>query len=304
MSKTNFRKTIFSTTIIMILLVLSITFTSVFEKNNTARAIEESQNNVMYTNADQKSDLEHVYVDLPKEHILIADSLVVPFIVESKYEITDCSYTSIGFNVLSSNAINEHRIDFELECISGFEKYVLSVNIELSSNKKKNIELYAYCNENDVFFSSYAPDDAFEKYLDYEMTKNRLTDNQADVIRRNYWKDSVTEDGYNTATSSDRNLTSAIKNQLKSIRNKILNGQIATLDDSADTYITGKLEWIDDAGNIHPIRRVAVEICDYDSSLVSEVLGTVFTDNDGNYSFAFKNKDQLLDFENGGYDLL
>ena len=58
---------------------------------------------------------------------------------------------------------------------------------------------------------------------------------------------------------------------------------------TGDTYVQGTLQWEDDNGNIHPLRRVKVEVCDYSVSGVSSVMGVVYTNNNGYYSFVFEN---------------
>ena len=54
--------------------------------------------------------------------------------------------------------------------------------------------------------------------------------------------------------------------------------------------------------NLHPLRHVMVRI--YDKEPIGTThLGTVYTDNDGNFSYTFTNPDGFWDFENGGYDI-
>lgn len=69
---------------------------------------------------------------------------------------------------------------------------------------------------------------------------------------------------------------------------------------TGDTYVQGTLQWEDDNGNIHPLRRVKVEVCDYSVSGVSSVMGVVYTNNNGYYSFVFENDTGVV--ENGGMD--
>ncbi len=78
-------------------------------------------------------------------------------------------------------------------------------------------------------------------------------------------------------------------------------GGVSTLA-AADTTVEGNFQWTDDKGNKHPLRRVKVEVYDYDPTLLlrDDLLGTTYTDHDGNYSLSFTN--QTL-FEKGGCDL-
>lgn len=68
-----------------------------------------------------------------------------------------------------------------------------------------------------------------------------------------------------------------------------------------DTYVTGTLHWLDSANVAHPLRRVMVELYDYDA-ISPTSLGVEYTNNEGQYSFEFENADDVLDLENGGYD--
>lgn len=80
-----------------------------------------------------------------------------------------------------------------------------------------------------------------------------------------------------------------------------VDSEISTIADKS-TYVQGTLQWIDDSGNYHPLREIKVNI--FDNQPVGEnLLGTVYTDNSGNFSFTFQNKDGFWDFENGGYDI-
>lgn len=99
-------------------------------------------------------------------------------------------------------------------------------------------------------------------------------------------------------------INTAYANSNEELQNNLsqINEEQQASSNEENTYISGKIEWVDDYDVVHPMRRVMVKICDYDTPSITENLGTVYTDQEGNYSFGFKNKDQLLDLENGGYD--
>ncbi|MFN8103195.1 MAG: PKD domain-containing protein [Acidimicrobiia bacterium] len=65
--------------------------------------------------------------------------------------------------------------------------------------------------------------------------------------------------------------------------------------------ISGSIRWTDVAGGVHPVRRAPVEIRDAETwPLSDDVVTTVTTDEDGNYSAAVDNDDGLLQ---GGRDI-
>lgn len=63
---------------------------------------------------------------------------------------------------------------------------------------------------------------------------------------------------------------------------------LAVIISPAYTTVSGNLGWIDDDGVWHPMQYNRVEVWD---SLKSVKLGTVYTDDDGHYSFTFFQKD-------------
>ena len=73
---------------------------------------------------------------------------------------------------------------------------------------------------------------------------------------------------------------------------------------SGDTTAYGTITWQDDftdPGGIHPVRMVKVELYDADTSGGSSfLLGTTFTDHQGNYEISFNND---MSSPENGYDL-
>ena len=74
---------------------------------------------------------------------------------------------------------------------------------------------------------------------------------------------------------------------------------------SGDTYVYGTLQWRDDMtgyGTLHPLRRIRVELYDYDIDTPSNqtLLGYTYTNDDGYYSIGFVNNPYLPE---SGYDV-
>lgn len=291
-----------------VLLTAIIALLGIFSKNSIVVFSVNDKNNIVYDfyaskNNDASGDLDYVYVDFQDERIPNNKSFIVPFKVKSQYGIRNFDYTQVGFLILSSRIINSEQINIELMCSSSADEHSLSLDIKLESDTVLNVQLYAVANETGVYISQFTKDDAYEKYLSFAVSNGLLSESESVRMRMDFCKYSVTEVNYTSNNTSVADLPTSITNEATLLQNQDTYANVTQTDSSANTYIKGKLEWIADDGVIHPLRRVQVKICDYESNVLTQNLGTVFTDNDGNYSFAFENKDKLLDFENGGYDL-
>jgi hypothetical protein len=72
--------------------------------------------------------------------------------------------------------------------------------------------------------------------------------------------------------------------------------------DEPDTFISGELKWKDDNSNEFPLRFSKVQLWDKEP-LGERLLMETYTDENGEYSFAFKNATSVIQLENGGYDI-
>ncbi|MDE5565432.1 MAG: hypothetical protein K2I77_00450, partial [Anaeroplasmataceae bacterium] len=167
--------------------------------------------------------------------------------------------------------------------------------------------LFGIHNEFGIFISPFSLNDAYEKYYKYAMDEGILTLKDCQTLRHQMYSKNVIEESYILPPGVEYEFptidTSIDEFPIQEEYIKTENPTIGVSTYSnKDTYVKGTLTWLDDDGVSHPLRRVMIRI--YDKQSTGEThIGTVFSDNEGNFSFTFQNKDQLLDFENGGLDI-
>ena len=170
-----------------------------------------------------------------------------------------------------------------------------------------NFSITASANESETFTPVQTPEldlierePSAETYDSLETQKNHFHEN--DVIEEyfDFAKESyIISQAEYKAIKSDLSRRCIVEDSI--IESSFVNTTTASTNStSAETYIGGTLQWIDDWGHYHPLRRVMVEI--YDRDIVGNTyIGTTYTDNYGNYSFTFDSSDNI--FESGGRDI-
>lgn len=207
------------------------------------------------------------YMNSEIEYVFPGNEISIPFTVETSAEIKDYTYSCEGITVLSDYQ-TPIGIEFNTIFMANAENYGLTVNINLSDGQNITTALYTFKTEIGIFISRYSSDDALSKYLKYALKKGILTEDEALALEMESYEDCIK---YVTMGGSAREISSGVQ----------------TLG-TADTYAHGILQWEDDFGNLHLLRKVKVEIRDSDA-VGTDLLATTYTDNNGYYSAAFDN---------------
>ena len=280
---------IFTISIIFCLAVINVSASGKeFKASASSSIIYTDMNNYESENENE----EYISFKASKIHFSTNENITVSYRANSENYITDFDYTVIGFEVLSASiAVEDTRlISFELTCISDFEDCEMSINVTLSSGKVLKAGLYAVENEHGTFINPFSIDAARQEYFKFAMDSGFMTFEEYEEI----WA---------VLSRGDVQNDDEIDDNVISNDSLVNGGTVATPDASSkETYVVGTLQWKDDAGVSHPLQRVMVRIYDKEPSGY-QLLGTVYTDSTGYYSFTFDNPDRLLDFENGGYDI-
>ena len=248
--------------------------------NNCTPKYSESLNT---TTCCREGDDKYILLESEKVHFLQNENIRVTYSVSNEEGIVSISHSENGFNVIAINIDEEenYKVTVELSCLSSSLEYTLSLQLELESGNNVKASLYAINNEYGVFVSPFSEDDARERYFDYAIEESILTPEECEEIRAEFGRRCVIEE------ISINNLST------------IPNGGITTMVDTntQEIYIEGLLRWRDDDNNIHPLRSVMVEIYRTDAISTTQ-LGTVYTDNDGNFSYTFINSNGMWGSEN------
>lgn len=211
----------------------------------------------------------------------INSEVIVCYEVISSYDIHSITHEVEGFTVktLARNVVDNKKIDVKLSASSATENNYLKIKVILTSGVEKTVNLYGISNEYGIYISQLSLDDAKQIFLEDVMYRGVITKQEYDESRVEMSRKGVIEESYTISTRLTRAASVSKK-----------------------TYVRGTLQWVDNTGEPFPLRHVLVKIYDYDAAS-DKLLGSVISDNNGNYYFEFYNPDEVFDFENGGADI-
>lgn len=282
-------KRLFSALLCVLFVFCSVfTTSSIFNIRANAQTEDNSSIQSVRTDTLYCSSADDVYVSLEtdKTHFSNDENIMVSYYVNSEDSIINVNYSQNGFSVssITTDIDAPNRVIAVLSCDPNAETHSISIQIVLSSDKTLTAMLYAITNEYGTFISPFSEDDARQRYFDYANANNLMTQDEYETIKAELSKIDVVED--------------------ETIERPSLNSGGITImaTSSNETYVKGTLQWTDDAGNNHPLRRVMIRIYDKEP-IGSTHIATTYADNDGNYSYTFDNPDGFWDFENGGNDI-
>ena len=172
--------------------------------------------------------------------------------------------TTINILSLEIDKNDERKINAVFYCPKEVKCYTFWAEITLLDTKVLYAKMYAYKTDCGIFISEFSEDDATVKFVDYAKKNN--------ISLSNAYKD-VREEVLNNITSTN----------ISTNTNSSSNTNIKATSSSTGNYITGKLEWVDDAGNSHPLRRVKIDIY-YRKTIGFGYLGNVYSNDSGEFS--------------------
>ena len=210
-----------------------------------------------------------IYLDSQQTHFLPYENVVISYSVSSNKNILDFNYSQNGFNVISINVDenNRSRLIVELSCVSNSPECTFDISVSLENGENIDTSLFAVSNEYGVFISSFSVDNALERYCQYAIQNNILTEEQARNLFLTRYK--ITADKKITVESNVSNTAMTVNT-------------MSTMTDSI--IYDGFLSWSDDKGDVHWLRRVRVELYSKIGDILV-LLNTTHTDNNGYYKF-------------------
>ncbi|MBE6536391.1 MAG: M4 family metallopeptidase [Ruminococcaceae bacterium] len=289
-NKRNFSNLICITLAILLILC-------VFPVFNTRVVAKESsyystlRDNLTNKNNSACGDGDYISFYPSKIHFSNNESITVSYYANSDSYITDVDYTIDGFEVISTviSPDDLKLITFELICISNSQDYNMLIDITLSSGEVLTSSLYAIKNECGVFISPFSVDAARQEYFTYAINSGLMTQEEYEKI----WAEISREGMIINKISS---------NNMSEISSSDIGANSTFSATSEECSIFGLLLWEDDFGLKHPLRNIMIEIYDKEP-IGSDLLGITYTDNSGFFNYDFKNPDNWIELENGGYDI-
>ena len=211
----------------------------------------------------------YISLDSVQTHFSPNENIVVSYSVSSGENIVDFNYLQSGFNVISINIDDndESRIIVELSCVSDVLEATFDISVSLENGENTSASLYAISNEYGTFISSFSVDNAIERYCQYAIQNNILTEEQAiNLFLENY---KGTADESFTLEQNTTNIS-------------MTESTMSTTTDRA--IFCGYLNWLDDSEVSHSLRKVMVEIYS-NEGIIPTLLSTEITDNNGYFEF-------------------
>lgn len=247
--------------------------------NNNSDLWYQSETTRVYSGQENS-----VMIENEKAHYCLDENIIVSFFVLSNENIADFEYYEQGVQVINAeiDQNNEQRIVIELSYVPGELDHELTIYLELNSGEMVVAMLYVIQNEYGYFISPFSKDDALQKYFDYARDLDLISQEEYEAVSAEFSRIGIIENS-RIEVSSDNNINTFAST-------------------SSETYVYGSLQWRDDAGNLHPLRQVMIEVFDKDV-FKDDCIGVTYSNNQGYYSFAFENEDGFFDFENGGNDI-
>ena len=208
-----------------------------------------------------------VSLDIKNMWFLPNEDIVVSYLASNEQEITNFDYEATGFEVVNIGIDNDNgsRITTELNCLPDEEEYMLNISVTVSG-EDIDVSMYAISNEYGTFISQFSTANEYERYLEYAVTENIVTLEQAEEM----W--------YAFLESDDEN---ALNEDEISMEN--IDSGVAPASTGRGT-VCGYLKWKERGdGDLHPLRGIKVEIY-YKLLGVGIKLATTYTRDDGYYS--------------------
>ncbi len=247
-----------------------------------------------------------IYFDSEQVHFN-SKEINASFTLLGSADVVSIDFENNGIDVLSYELVSGNNICIYLRYDYSVDNHFMCMLVNLSNGESLTARLFAIDNTSGIFISPFSLNDAYENYFNYAISIGALSQDECQSIRNKLNSCSVIEDtdvldvNVNYNFSSIDNSLGFMPKQEEYIAPSYSVSGVSTYADK-DTFVKGTLKWTDDNGVTHPLRRVQVDIFDKEPSGETHI-GTVYSDNVGNFSFTFQNKDGFWDFENGGLDI-
>ncbi len=173
-----------------------------------------------------------------------------------------------SFEIISSNAdYKNNTITVSLKYLNDDTYPIFTIEIQ-SGNATIIGKIYGYNTKYGLFISPSSYYAARDNYYTYAIDNKIITKEEYEEIIAIDSRNGVKEESWTTsAENSDSK--------------------------SRNTYVAGTLKWEDGNSIDHPLKYTKIQIYDKDAIGSDDLLGTVYTNSTGNYSFTFQN--QLFD---------
>lgn len=222
--------------------------------------------------------IAHLYLE--KEIYNLDDEIYLTIYMDVESEkIVEILCEENGFNIIGDFLLDDMKITFKAEYDLISSNPYLEIILQLEEKTLK-VNLFGTIKDDLLFINPYSYEEANQVYLYYLKTNDYLK--------------------YEIIQSEQKPLS--INNDLQSYNESSSGQELLGILDQPDTFISGEFKWIDDFNVEHPLMFTLVQLWDKEP-IGERLLMETYTNENGQYSFAFDNATGSLEFENGGYDI-
>ncbi len=238
-----------------------------------------NETNKIGKNNDVKAEVNNceLYPLINQFYYKITDQIDLTFIVKSEAKIKEIDYDLCGFTILEEPYYKDN-VYFKVRYDDRYVNLSILLRVIFENGRTLSSKVYAIVQNDYIYISRYSFDDARDMYYSEALKSGLINEKEYEIIM------------------IDKN-KSNIKN------NSMASEKKETLPRSANGgWVVGLIRWIDDWGYYHPLQYTKVYVYDKNSFFSDELLGSVYTDGNGEFFFSFdSNVDS--DFDNTGRDI-
>lgn len=206
----------------------------------------------------------------------LGDDITIPFIIESNSNVISFEYESIGFSVVEEPYLSCKKAFITIKN-DNLQLYpTINIKANLANGKQLSSKIYGVVEDGYLYINANSYEAAKDIYLSEKLSNNSITKKDYELIMMQ-------------------------NNNCFEINNSLAESSFEPTRSSTGGWVVGTLRWQDDWGNWHPLQHTKISIYDEDP-ISDDNMGTVYTDEDGDYIFSFDdNIDDL--FDNSGRDI-
>lgn len=212
---------------------------------------------------------------LPEQEILKGDSFCADIFANNELDLATYSIIEDGLSLQKDINFNENALKLNLIHDIGDTQCYFKITLYFTDNISVTLQIFGKVYDDCLYLSQYSYEEATMSYIQYLK--------QYDVLKFNEYNSNIMP----------------LNDSLKPDNYTKVNQYYSEL---ANTYVEGTFRWVDDKNAPHPLQYNLVQLWDKEP-IGERLIMESYTDENGFFRFSFKNEDDCLSFENGGYDV-
>lgn len=216
-----------------------------------------------------------------KNQYNFSENINISFEILSIYSCTDYNYSSFGFELIQDiETCDNSSLKATLKYDGSTDNPIFTLQALTSSGEILEASIYGVNTNDGLFLSNSSHEAAKDIYYYSKVERGLITEEDYFSILESSFQNLGTENC--TVVEPSKQIVST--SQVQSVSNTFSTTSTSATTPPFSTQVTGTLGWIDDNNIWHPLQYNKVVIYD---ALHTSILGTVYTDANGQYSLLF-----------------